>query len=217
MIVKMSKVYIAVSQNDKDRLLDQLGQLKVLHFEPVAPEAALADEETRQAMADLNRALQILSSLKPSGQVPDIEPLDAAREAISIQAAVSENRDRLIELHRMADELSVWGDARVTQFRQLREAGVEIRFFSIPENHTDQINAEYVQDVAVLPGKRIMVTIIDWASPIPLPHKDLPSIHEEAAGIDADLKQGIRRLSQLAGLLERFARCVRTMGGSGRI
>jgi V/A-type H+-transporting ATPase subunit I len=225
MIVKMSRVYIAVHQTDKDRFLDRLGQLKLLHFEPVEPKAAVADEETLQAMADINRALQILSSIRPSAKAPDLKPLEAAREAIRIQAAVNENRDRLIELHRMAEELSIWGDARVAQFRQLQEAGVEIRFFSVPQNHVDQIIAEYVEAVAALPGKRIMVAVVDrrgrfkppdWASPIDLPHKDRPSILEDAARVDADLKQGVRRLSQLARLInairDEYARLVAEAG-----
>ena len=195
MIVKMFRVYIAVDQNNKDRLLDRLGQLRLFHFKPVAPEAAKADEETRQAMEDLNRALQILSSYKPAGKAPELKPLEAAREAIRIQAALGENRDRLIELHRMAEALSIWGDARITQFRQLREAGIEIRFFSIPQNHADQIKAEYAKAFAVLPGERIMMAVIDrkgrfkppdWALPISLPHQDRPSIRAEATRIDAD-------------------------------
>ena len=45
MIVKMSRVYVAARQADRDRLLDRLAQMNLLHIEPVKPEEAVADED----------------------------------------------------------------------------------------------------------------------------------------------------------------------------
>jgi len=61
MIVKMAKTFIAVRLTDRERLLDRLGAMNLLHLEPVEPKQAVADEETRDALADLERAIQILS------------------------------------------------------------------------------------------------------------------------------------------------------------
>ena len=36
--------------------------------------------------------------------------MDAAREAIEIQASITEKQDRLADLHRLAEGLKVWGD-----------------------------------------------------------------------------------------------------------
>ncbi len=211
MIAKMSRVYIAARQADRDRLLDRLGQMNLLHIEPVKPEAAVADEEMLQAIADLDRAIQILSSVKPAGRVPFQKPLDAAREAIEIQSAISDHQNRLVDLHHRMEALKVWGNVRLKQFEDLRASGVEVRFFSLPPKQADRIQAECAQVVARLPAKRLLVAVIDrpgqlkmpaGADPVRLPLQDRPSLLAEAAKIEEDLKDGQRRLSQLAGQIE---------------
>ena len=64
MIVKMSRVYIAARRADRDRLLDRLAKMNLLHIEPVKSKEAVADEAMLPAIADLDRAIEILSSLK---------------------------------------------------------------------------------------------------------------------------------------------------------
>ena len=211
MIVKMSRVYIATRRADRDRLLDRLGQMNLLHIEPVKPEEAVADAEILQAIADLDRAIQILSSVKPAGRAPFQKPLDAAREAIEIRSAISDNKDRLADLHHRMEALKVWGNVRLKQFEDLRESGVEVRFFSVPQKQANRIQAECAEVVSMLPGKRMLMAVIDRSGQfkmpeevdtVRLPPQDRPSLLAEAAKIDEDLKQGHRRLSQLAGLIK---------------
>ena len=91
---------------------------------------------------DLDRAIRILSSLKPAGSALFQKPLDAAREAIEIQTAVSDNQNRLVDLHHRVEALKVWGNVRLKQFEDLRASGVEVRFFSVPQKQADNIQAE---------------------------------------------------------------------------
>jgi V/A-type H+-transporting ATPase subunit I len=211
MIAKMSRVYIAVRQADKDHLLDRLGQMNLLHIEPVKAEKADADEEILQALADIDRAIQILSSVRPAERTPFLEPLNAARAAIDIQSAVTDNQNRLVELHHRMEALKIWGNVRLKQFEDLRESGVEIRFFSLPQKQAGRIQTECAEAVARLSAKRLLVAVIDrpgqfkmpaGADPVRLPPRDRPSLLAEAAKIEENLKQGHRRLSQLAGQVE---------------
>ena len=208
MIAKMSRVYIAVRQADRNRLLDRLGQMNLLHIEPVKAEKADADEKMLQALTDLDLAIQILSSVRPAEKAPFLKPLDAAREAIEIQSAIFDNQNRLVELHHRMEALKVWGNVRRKQFEDLRESGVEIRFFSLPQKQAGRIQAECAEAVARLSAKRLLVAVIDrtgqfkmpaGAEPVQLPPHDRPSLLAEAAKIEEDLKQGCRQLSQLAG------------------
>ena len=169
MIAKMSRVYIAARQADRDRLLDRLGQMNLLHIEPVKPEEVVADEEMLQAIADLDRAIQILSSVKPAGRAPFQEPLDAAREAIEIQAAISNNQNRLVDLHHRMEALKGWGNIRLKQFEDFRESGVEVRFFSLPPKQADRIQAECAEIVARLSAKRLLVAVIDRSGRFKMP------------------------------------------------
>lgn len=208
MIVKMSKVYILARRTDRDRLLDRLGQVNLLHIEPVKPKAAVADEKMLQAIADLDRAIHILSSVEPAHSAPFREPLDAAREAIAIQSAILDNQNRLVDLHHTMEAQKIWGDIRLKQFEDLRKSGVEICFFSMTQKEADRIQAECGQIVARLSAKRLLVAVIDrhgqfkkpaGADPVPLPARDRPSLLAQAATIEKNLKEGHTRLSQLAG------------------
>jgi V/A-type H+-transporting ATPase subunit I len=185
--------------------------MNLLHIEPVKPEEAVADEEMLQAIADFDRAIQILSSVRPEKSAPFQEPRDAAREAIEIQSAISDNQGRLVDLHHRMEALKVWGNVRLRQFEDFRESGLEVRFFSLPQKRADRVQAECAEVVARLSAKRLLVAVIDrpgqfkmpeGADPVRLPPQDRPSLLAEAAKIEEDLKQGHRRLSQLAGLIE---------------
>ncbi|MEX1328092.1 MAG: hypothetical protein AB1Z29_14900 [Desulfobacterales bacterium] len=211
MIAKMSRVYIAIRQTDRNRLLDRLGRMNLLHIEPVKPEKAVADEKMLQVIADLERAIQILSSVKPAESAPCQEPLDAAHEAIEIQSTVIDNQKRLVDLHHRMEALMVWGNVRRKQFENLRESGVEVRFFSLPQKQADRIQAECAEVVARLSAKRLLVAVVDRAGqfkmpagsePVRLPPQDRPFLLLEAAKIEENLKKGHRRLSQLAGQIE---------------
>ena len=211
MIVEMSRVYIATHQTDSVRLMDRLGQMNLLHIEPVRPEEAVVDEELRRAIADLERAIQILSPIAPAQGAPFQEPLAAAREAIAIQSAIVDNQNRLVDLtHRLA-VLEVWGNVRLTQLEELRQQGIDVRFFSVPQKRAGQIRAECAEIVARLPAKRWLVAAIDRsgridlpaaAKPIHLPPQDRPSLLSEASIIEADLAKGRLRLAQLSGMID---------------
>ena len=208
MIVEMSRVYIAAHQTDKVRLLQRLGQMNLLHIEPVRPEDACANGEIRQAIADLDRAIRILSPIEPAASARFPNPIAAAREAIASQSAIVDNQKRLADLQRNLAAQKIWGNVRLTQIEALRNNGVDVRFFSVPQTKVREIWAECIDVVADLPEKRLLVAAIDRmghiempsaAEPIQLPRRDRPSLLAQAAKIEADVKKEHIWLAQLAG------------------
>ena len=190
MIVPMSKVYIVTQSHNRDRLLDALGQLGVVHVEPVDPEKAIAKEHTVRAISTLSHGLQILQPIEPSGDTPDLPALDAAKEALSIQKAIADEEDHLNTLYRKADQLTLWGNVELEQLEQLRAAGIEIKFFSVAQKDLPGLEAECIETIAELPGREQIVAVIDrtgqFQAPegikdIPWPTTDLPTIKKEAA------------------------------------
>ena len=211
MIVPMSKVYIVTQSHNRDRLLDALGQLGVVHVEPVDPEKAVAKELTVRAISTLRHALQILQQIQPSGETPDLSALDAAKEAISIQKAIVDEVDHLNTLHRKADQLTFWGNVELKQLEQLRSAGIEIKFFSIAQKDLPELEAECIEIVTESSGREVLIAVIDrtgqfqapeGAKDISWPATDLPTIQKEAAQVDASLKRRRERLAVLANLTE---------------
>jgi V/A-type H+-transporting ATPase subunit I len=220
MIARMAKVYLVVHTSDRDRLLEALRELGVIHLAPVDPVRAVAEERTVEEIGRLERARQILSNVVPAGPAPDVPPLEAAEEVLRLQRESAEARSRLSSLYRQLHQLSVWGDVRLTQFEELRELGVEAQFFSVPNEELGEIQAELVHFLAPLPGKRSLVGIVDRsgqvkipdsASVLTLPPRDRPSIRAEAKEIDAALKRNSQRQAQLAHLLSEMSGSAREL------
>ncbi|HCO94199.1 MAG TPA: hypothetical protein DIU00_09645 [Phycisphaerales bacterium] len=218
MIVPMSKVYIVTQSHNRNRLLDALGQLGVVHVEPVDPGKAVAKEFTVHAISTISRGLQVLQGIEPSGDTPEISPLDTAKEALSIQKAIANEKDHLNTLHRKASQLTLWGNLELRQLEQLRSTGIDIKFFSIAQKDLAEIEAECVETIAELPGRDVMVAVIDRngqfqaperAKEIPWPATDLPTVRKEAAEVDASIKQHNKRLAELANLSEAMSRQIR--------
>ncbi|MBM9604173.1 V-type ATP synthase subunit I [Desulfopila inferna] len=209
MIVKMSKVFIATRIADRDRILNLLGKMNIMHLEPVHPEDTLADESTIKSFNDLSLAVQILSSFKPSGAAFFQNPVAAAREAIGLHRSISENRHRLLELHQRIRELEIWGNVSLSQLADLLNNGVEVEFYTLSRKKADNIRAECVEILSTLPGEKLLVAIVDRrgqlkmpeeAEALPFPSRDRPSCLAEAQKIEIELQQSYDRLSQLAAL-----------------
>ncbi|KPK41834.1 MAG: hypothetical protein AMJ65_08700 [Phycisphaerae bacterium SG8_4] len=211
MIVPMSKVYVVTQSGKQDRLLNALAQLGVVHVEPVEPEKAVAEDVIVHAISALGHALQILQGLEPSGEAPDLHPLDAARQAISIHKKVADERDRLTALHRLADQLGIWGNTELGQLEHLRSIGIEVKFFLVAHKDLPGLEAECIEIVAEQPGQGSVIAVVDrtgrfqppeGARPIPWPATDLPAVKKEAAQLDASLKRHNERLAALANTIE---------------
>ena len=211
MIVPMSKVHVVTQSHSRDRLLEALAQLGVVHVEPIDPDKAVAKELTLHAISALGHAQQILQGLKPMGDTPNVCPLEAAREAISIHKAIADEKDRLNTLYRTADQLEMWGNTELKQLEELRSQGIEIKFFSVAQRDLVELEAECIETVAELPGQEAVIAVIDRtgkfqapesAKEIAWPATDLPTIRKEAAEVDETLKRHNARLAELANLIE---------------
>lgn len=209
MIVPMSKVYIVTQRRDRDQLVDALAQMGVVHVTPVDVTRALADERTLEAMAEYNQALRILQAITPAGVRPQLEALHAAQEAILLHKAINEEREQLSQLQRQADQLAVWGDVRLSQLETLRDQGVEIQFYTMPEASLDAVQAECIEVLARQAGHQVLAAVIDrkgefkapeGATHLPWPARDLPSVRQEAEALDLSIKENNDRLAELAFL-----------------
>ena len=152
MIEKMEKVYLVARAADRERLLQLLSEWAVLHLKPVDPDSLVADEKCRTGIERLARALQLLEPLAGTGTAPAIDPLEAAEEALRIQREEAELITRLNILHQQVEQFKLWGDVRLEQFEQLREKGIDIKFFTVPADQLAEVHAECVQRISDLPG-----------------------------------------------------------------
>ena len=206
----MDKVYIAARTDDSGGLLDKLAELGIIHISPVDSSRAVADEKTVSDADQVQVAIGLLSKLTPAGRPEEISVSQAAAEVLRIQRASAEFANRLAALHLEYEQLAVWGDVRLEEFEQLSRAGINVMFFSVPAETLGEVQAECVEVLADLPGKRLLVAVIDrdgnenlpaQAEPIELPKHDRPSLKAEAAEIDRISKKNNQRLCELANFV----------------
>lgn len=210
MIVPMKKVQIVVRQADRERLLNALHELGVLHILPISPAQAVADEAITVRLDGLRRVVQVLKSIAPAGAAPNLSASEAADEVMDIQRRQAEWESRLASLHRQLEQQSIWGDVTLEDLETLRSAGIEPLFFRAPAEAAGKFRAEFVQVLGSAGEKNLLVAVVDRsggavippkAEPIPLPARDNPSIRAEAAEIDLKRKTAAARLAELAHLL----------------
>ena len=214
MIVAMRKVYIVARGRDRERLIEALAGLGVVHLQPVDRARAVADDDTVAAIDRCGRAIQVLRNTRPAGRPVEMAPLAAAEEVLRIQRESVERAGRLSNLHRQLEQLAPWGDVRLAEFEELRRAGIEPQFFAVPRTKVGEIQAECVQALGPWPGKRTLVAVIhragevampEGSEAVALPSRDRPGILVEAGEVDAALKadaQKLAGLAHLAGALE---------------
>jgi len=212
-IVPMHKAFVVVRSEDRDRLLEHLRELGVVHLVPVHPARAVADERTLARIRDIERATRVLSGITPAGERPDVPMEEVAQTVLDIQQKTAEHRSRLITLNRQLDQMKTWGNVRLAQLDNLRKAGIDVRFYSVPNAQVSRIEAECVHSLASLPGRRSLVAVIDrqadpqlpeGAKSVPLPQEDAPSIRAKADEIRVAIKQDAALLGRLAHLTRQM-------------
>jgi V/A-type H+-transporting ATPase subunit I len=217
MIVPMQKVHLVARSADRQQLLDTLRELGVVHIMPADPAKATLDEATQRRLQILRQAVQILSSMEPSGPVPTVPPEQAAQEVLDIQRRSAEARSRLAALYHQLEQIILWGDVRLSELAALQEAGLQVQVYAMPARLASEVRAECVEVVAQLPGRRVWVAVAGHGDPehlppeaelVPWPSRDAPSIRAEAAQIDAGLHQDMDRLHQLAHLVPQMQKAL---------
>ena len=210
MIVEMSKVHVVVRSADRDRLLDRLAELGVLHLEPVDPARAAAAERITTALDRLKRARQVLAAIEPAGQTPSTTAAEVVDEVLAIERDQAERHSRLASLHRQIEHQALWGQMRLEDFAALTDADVEPLFYTVGAAELKEIKADFVAPLKQVSRGKFLVAVIqrtgqpempERAEHIPLPHTDNPTLQAEAAEIDGGFKAARGRLAQLAHLL----------------
>ncbi len=214
MIVKMEKLLVAVRASRKDDLLASLRRQGVVHLTPVDEEKALPDERTASTVQRLSRAEQVLSNTEPQGTAPAIEPLAAAERALTLFGRSGDLRSKLASLHREAEQIGPWGDARLATFAALREAGLTVRVFAAPPEAVGVIPGDCVERVGSIGQKELVVVaqrggveadLPESIEELELPPRDRPTILAEANDLDGQLRAEAEELTRLANCREAIA------------
>ena len=214
MIVPMNKIFVAVRGKDQDEFMNTLRELGVLHLVPVAPDKAVAGEQTLQKIHDLSRAAHLLAAIEPSEHTPDLDPGAAAEQALDAIQKIPEYTTRLAATEKQIKTNALWGNLCRADIQEVREAGLMVGFFRIPVNEIDQVEASCVEDLGpfgkshrllAIAGRELdRLSLPDSSQEVEAPIKDLPTLKAEAKNLEGEIKSLEQALRDLANLKEEI-------------
>lgn len=136
MIVKMKRMTLLVAEGHRERMLQELRRLGVVHIkhiqEPSAEEIGLVQGEIVSCETALNILNNYDGASKISGQA--VVPDDIASEAQQIIKAYDNKQDCLNRSHdidRKIEWYKPWGDFDPGQINELKEKGIYVKLYSL--------------------------------------------------------------------------------------
>lgn len=151
MIVKMSKISLVMLDSCRDRAIEELGRLGVVHLEPLLGSGERL-EELRARVERAERASRTLARTTGApralaGDGADAPSVDGcADDIVEAITKLEEERAQLLveraESVREAERLLPWGSFDPADVLRLREAGVDLRLYIVTPERLDAVSRE---------------------------------------------------------------------------
>jgi V/A-type H+/Na+-transporting ATPase subunit I len=206
MIEKMLKIRIAVRSHDRERTLEVLRSLEILHLKPVDPGAAIVDAEIQKDLVNGTNALSIISGVAAAGAELDVSPAEAVEQILKVSGDIKDLRSRINTIKIQLKEQEIWGDLETRKIEELCSSGLQVRFYKVPRKLVDQIEADLVEVLGEIGGKSLVGVVTKEGEPelpggsedLAFPNRDNPALREELSNVEAGLEQREVQLAQLA-------------------
>jgi V/A-type H+-transporting ATPase subunit I len=194
MIVNMTKITFVGLEAEKERFLEHLQQIGVLHL--IFPQEPVEPAELVKELSRVTEARKFLAS--KAGKVK-AESSMSAQEVCEKRESLGQRESRLqtemVGLRKERSTLEAWGDFAVEELNALREKGLHIQFFRVTQKVFDSLPLQNVFH-QVIGGTRGEVCFVAVSSrPLSLevaeeklPPKSLSSVQKELAAKEEELK-----------------------------
>jgi V/A-type H+-transporting ATPase subunit I len=206
-IVKMKKVTLLCTAEDRERSLESLRELGVLHLIHVRPPQGEDVTEARQRLEGAGAALAALRRV--AGDQPRDPPpagddgRAVAAEVQGIVTRIKNHRDRLAALVVEAEAARPFGEATAEQVAALERAGLVIRFFRVSVARSPEIPDGVSAFVLAEDAARRWLALVgqerfDFAAPeLALPERRSSEIEAERTSLTAEIEGLEARLVEL--------------------
>lgn len=197
MIEKMKVLHIVASASGKEKLLDELRDLGVVHF----AEKENADKACLDRFNDLSKAAMALKDYAPKKLSSDIlsdeefEPLfEKVIEAIESKKELISKRGNAVA---SKDKLVSWGDFVPDEVKSLKDEGFDLHFYKMDKKTLDVLaeNPD-IKYISLSPiDKTPVIAVLGEldamfaANEFVIPEKGLSELEREIQGCDEKLKE----------------------------
>ena len=239
MIAKMKIAHMVASVSHKERMLDALRELGIVHLS----EKSAASAELAERFATLSRLAQELKEYQDKKAPAAAILSDDAFVAVHAEVMeASESKAALIARRSAAavelEKLTGWGDFDPAQVRELREAGFDLHFYRLSKKEWERLCADpSVSFLRLAPVEQqetvaVLGTLDDSfsATEFLLPERGISQLEREIARCDAEIAQAqdtLRRNAIYLGSYDaqllkaqndaEYSSVSHTMGGDGEL
>ena len=211
MIVKMKKATILCLGSDKEKVLEQLRELGVLHVEIVEkPESKDIDSASKEFDAT-DAALQAIVNAKGKGTLPEGSALsgkEVCEKALALQARIASTSKILDALNRDREKLLPWGSFRYETIEELKSKGIHVYLCSGSQSDIDVLPEGAAASIVSKNGPTLFYAVCSAKEldPLALHALSLPkaSLQELSAEIEKLERETISDSNELASLRACF-------------
>lgn len=133
MIVKMKKVTLLCVEHAREKALEALRNLGVMHVTPIVPPAGQPLEEARARVEQLKRVLAALAdatgaATEPSGKSADV----VENEVLALLAARQQQEEQLEKVKAEIRRIEAFGSFQPEDVRALAAKGIYLKLYFVP-------------------------------------------------------------------------------------
>ncbi|MFP4164933.1 MAG: V-type ATP synthase subunit I [Chitinispirillaceae bacterium] len=221
MIVKMKKMDLLLYHKEKEKFLEDLRKLGVVHI----TEAQVAESPKSQELRGVaHLSERVIKTLKKIQKERNLEPAQKAhgdpQETLHRFEDLAKKKEQLEQelagLEKDKETLEPWGNFDPENLAKLEKQGVNIRFYSIPEKKFEGMDKEKYSITVVnrTDGTVYFVTVtrgegleVPKAEEVRLPSNSLEAVSEKIGKTKAELSDIDRSMEKLVdriGILEKY-------------
>jgi V/A-type H+-transporting ATPase subunit I len=208
MIAPMKRVFVALMDSEKHRVLHDLRKLGLLHVEPVQGSGRTWDELNVERTT-VNSAISLLAEYKKPQDALVLglrEGMDLARTIMQHAAVITEGLEEAAGIQREVERCRGWGNFEPASVARLADAGIPLRFAEIA-----------VKKLGVLPADLEYLRLWDQKGVVRLallagPEREFPADLREfrlpaksLAGLEGDLASVNVRVASARKAVEELA------------
>lgn len=190
MIVPMKKVTLLVSNKGRQKALNTLRRLGVVHIRHVQVPSGGPIGELEEKIEVIARAQNFLGPVRGNGTEKDLpEKKDAfVEEIVSFEKERQALESNIHELKGHLDWYDLWGDISAEDIRTLGEAGVSVKLYVCPKKDVKNIDHSRLVIPVKEKGSTVYAALLSQEtkeklpfSEIEVPHKKRQEVEEELA------------------------------------
>lgn len=142
MIVKMKRVTIVIKSSWLDDVLNTIGEIGVVHLQPVTPTENNTIAELKEKIQLMGKAVSIIPERFVKDSSPSFNEEDGfilAKQLLGFNEEVKHLKEEIGMLETECERLKVWGRFDPEEINKLKDAGILIRLFRCHKKELSKI------------------------------------------------------------------------------